>query len=238
MKKQPISGRQYDAMARDYSVDNAESPSNAYYERPATISLLGDVEGVDVLEAGCGSGPLTEWLVDHGARVTAFDASTEMVRITRSRVGDRATLLIADLAEPLRFAGDSSFNLVIASLVMHYVEDWNSVLSEFHRVLKPEGAVVLSTHHPTMDWQLHTPEDYFAVKEVTETWRKGGKEFEVTFWRRPLTAMIDAVVTAGFVIEQLLEPEPQPELQEVNPAAYELLRKRPRFLFFRLVPHS
>ncbi len=59
MKDQPLSGRQYDAMAEDYAADNAESPMNAYYERPATISLLGDVDGLDVLEAGSGSGLLT-----------------------------------------------------------------------------------------------------------------------------------------------------------------------------------
>lgn len=234
MKDQPLSGRQYDAMAQNYAADNAESPTNAYYERPATIALLGDVEGLDVLEAGCGSGPLTKWLVDQGARVTAFDVSAEMVRIARSRVGE-ATFLVADLAEPLRFAEDSEFDLVVASLVLHYVGDWDPVLREFHRVLKPEGAVVFSTHHPTMDWQLHTPQDYFAVKEVTETWRKGGKDFEVTFWRRPLTAMTEAVAKADFLIEQLLEPEPRPDLQQLNSAAYDLLRTRPRFLFFRLV---
>ena len=40
--------RQYDAMARKYAVDNAESPYNAFYERPATIALLGDVRGLRV----------------------------------------------------------------------------------------------------------------------------------------------------------------------------------------------
>jgi 2-polyprenyl-3-methyl-5-hydroxy-6-metoxy-1,4-benzoquinol methylase len=109
VKKQPLSGRQYDAMADEYAADNAESPMNAYYERPATISLIGEVEGLDVLEAGCGSGLLTAWLVDHGAKVTAFDASTEMVRMARSRVGDRAMISVADLSEPLSFARDSSF---------------------------------------------------------------------------------------------------------------------------------
>jgi hypothetical protein len=85
-----------------------------------------------------------------------------------------------------------------------------------------------------MDWQLHAPDDYFAVKQVTETWRKGGQDFDVTYWRRPLTAMTEAAVAAGFVIDRLLEPGPQPELQGHDPAAYRLLRTRPRFLFFRL----
>jgi ubiquinone/menaquinone biosynthesis C-methylase UbiE len=55
----------------------------------------------------------------------------------------------------LSFAQDGSFDLIVASLVMHYVRDWHAVLGEFRRVLKPDGAVVFSTHHPAMDWQLH-----------------------------------------------------------------------------------
>ena len=66
------SAGQYDAMAVQYTADNAENACNAHYERPATISLVGEVEGRRVLEAGCGAGPLTGWLVDHGAAVTAL----------------------------------------------------------------------------------------------------------------------------------------------------------------------
>jgi ubiquinone/menaquinone biosynthesis C-methylase UbiE len=86
--------------------------------------------------------------------------------------------------------------------------DWHAVLGEFRRVLKPDGAVVFSTHHPAMDWQLHTPEDYFAVEQVTETWTKGSAQFQVSFWRRPLTAMAEAIASAGFVIERLAESAP------------------------------
>lgn len=32
-------------------------------------------------------------------------------------------------------------------------------------------AVLFSTHHPAMDWQLHSRDDYFAVRQVTETWQ-------------------------------------------------------------------
>ena len=54
--------REYDAMAVEYAADNAGGAYNAFYERPATISLLGDVQGCHVLDAGCGSGELTRFL--------------------------------------------------------------------------------------------------------------------------------------------------------------------------------
>lgn len=227
------SADQYNTMAADYAADNAESPFNAYYERPATISLLGEVTGRRVLEVGCGSGILTAWLVEHGAAVTAFDVSEQMVALARNAVGDEASLLVADLGEPLTFAADGSFDLVVASLALHYVEDWRHIFRELHRVLVAGGVVVFSTHHPTMDW-VHSPSDYFATKQVTERWHKGSDEFDVTFYRRPLTAMTQAISSSGFVIEQLVEPEPLLELRERDPVAYEQIRTKPRFLFFRL----
>jgi ubiquinone/menaquinone biosynthesis C-methylase UbiE len=230
------SARQYDAMSAEYAVNSAESAYNAYYERPATISLLPDVADRRVLEVGCGPGILTAWLVDRGADVTAVDVSSGMLELARERVGSGAELLIADLAQPLSFAADDSFDLVVASLVLHYLEHWEPVLREFRRVLREDGAIVFSTHHPTLDWELHSPGDYFAVEQVSERWQMGAGEFEVTFWRRPLTAMTGAIARAGFVIEQLVEPPPTGELRARDAGAYELIRTRPRFLFFRLKP--
>jgi ubiquinone/menaquinone biosynthesis C-methylase UbiE len=226
--------RQYDAMALDYAADNADNSSNALYERPATIDLLGDVSGLNVLDAGCGSGQLTEWMLDHGASVTAMDVSGSMAELARKRLGDRAKVHVADLAQPLGFAKNGEFDVVVASLAMHYVFDWGAVLTEFRRVLSPGGGVVFSTHHPSMDWQIDTPDDYFAIKQVTEEWAKGSGMFEVTFWRRPLTAMCEAIASAGFVIERLVEPDPVAEMADRDPAFYEMLRTRPQFLFFRL----
>jgi ubiquinone/menaquinone biosynthesis C-methylase UbiE len=225
---------QYDAMSRAYAHVNAGG-ANAYYERPATIALLGEVTGRRVLEVGCGPGSLTGWLADHGAVVTAMDVSLEMVRLARERTGGRAEIRLADLAEPLTFAADGSIDLVVASLVLHYVADWHPVLREFHRVLAPGGMVVFSTHHPAMDWQLHSPGDYFAVRQVTESWTLAGGPFEVTRWRRPLTAMTAAIAAAGFLIDRLVEPEPAPELREQDPEADARFRTHPAFLFFRLV---
>jgi SAM-dependent methyltransferase len=222
-------------MGAAYLAGNEEGSFNAYYERPATIALLGDVHGLRVLEVGCGPGVLTSWLVSNGAAVTAVDVSSEMVRLASRRVGARAQILVADLSEPLTFAADASADLVVASLVLHYLADWAGPLAEFHRVLAPHGAVVFSTHHPSMDWQLHSPEDYFAVKQITEVWTSSGEPFEVTFWRRPLSAMAAAISEAGFVIDRLVEPEPAAELAQRDPRDYEKIRTRPRFLFFRLV---
>lgn len=225
-------------MAEAYAADLETSPFNSHYERLATIRLLGDVEGLRVLEVGCGPGFLTSWLVAAGASVTALDVSPAMVRLAQRQVGDRAQVLVADLERPLHFLRDDSVDLVVASLVLHYLRDWNRVFREFHRVLGAGGAVVFSTHHPAMDWPLHTPGNYFAISQITETWHKAGRDFPVTFWRRPLTAMTQSISRSGFVIEALVEPEPTTELKRRDAGADRTLRTKPAFLFFRIRAES
>jgi 2-polyprenyl-3-methyl-5-hydroxy-6-metoxy-1,4-benzoquinol methylase len=65
----------YDTIASRYAAGVDEQPCNALYERPATLALLTDVGGRDVLDAGCGPGWYTDWLARNGARVVAIDCS-------------------------------------------------------------------------------------------------------------------------------------------------------------------
>lgn len=233
-----LAAAQYGAMAAAYAAFNAVSSANEHYERPATIGLLGDVAGKVVLEAGCGAGALTEWLVEHGARVTAFDVSQEMLALAAARLGDRATILRADLGEELGFAQTAGFDVVVASLVLHYLRDWDRPLAELRRVVADNGTVVLSTHHPAWDWQEHSPDDYFSLRQVTETWIRDGRPFEVTFWRRPLRDMTRAIADAGFLIDRLVEADPVPELATLRPDDDRQLRSAPFFLHVRLLPRT
>jgi SAM-dependent methyltransferase len=225
----------YDAMARAYTAAEDDSPWNALYERPATIALLPAVEGRRVLDAGCGSGPLSAWLHAAGAQVTGLDVSPAMIELARARGLPGARFAVADLAEPLALP-DGAFDVVVASLVLHYLEDWVPTLRELHRVLAPGGVLVLSTHHPAQDVALSASGDYFATELLHDRWTKGGEAFDVHFWRRPLHAMSAAFAEAGFVLERLEEPMPLPECEARFPDAWEALTTRPAFLFARLRP--
>ena len=137
----------YDSFAEAYSAANEVSLLNAYYERPATLALAGDVAGRRILDAGCGSGPLFAALRDRGAIVTGLDKSAGMLELARRRLGDGADLRVADLGRPLPFP-DGAFDDVIASLVLHYLEDWTAPLAELRRVLRPGGRLIASVDHP------------------------------------------------------------------------------------------
>ena len=131
---------------------------------------------------------------------------------------------------------DRSFDVVVASLVMHYLHDWVGPLRELRRVLKPDGELILSTHHPASDIKLSATGNYFQTELVHERWNLDGKEFDVHFRRRPLTAMFSAFGQAGFRVHTFLEPQPLPECRTRFPRAWEVLTTKPAFAFFKLRP--
>ncbi|MGN9813415.1 class I SAM-dependent methyltransferase [Micromonospora sp. BQ11] len=81
------------------------------------LRLAADVRGRRILEAECGSGPLSAALRANEAVVTGFDVSAAMVELARQRLGEDADPHVADLNAPLPFA-DAEFDDVVASLVL------------------------------------------------------------------------------------------------------------------------
>jgi ubiquinone/menaquinone biosynthesis C-methylase UbiE len=201
----------YDSFAESYSTENESSLLNAYYERPAMIDLAGDVDGHRVLDAGCGSGPLSAALLAKGAVVTGFDSSSAMLKLARQRLGENADLHLADLSQPLPFA-DGTFDDVVVSLVLHYLRDWTAPLAELRRVLKPGGRLLLSVNHPVMYKLTDLSADYFAVTEYSEEYTlTDGQSMALTYWHRPLHAMTDAFTKAGFRLSVISEPPTSPD---------------------------
>jgi SAM-dependent methyltransferase len=222
----------YEGFAEAYSAENDNNLVNAYYERPAMLALAGDVAGRRILDAGCGSGPLSAALRDRGAVVTGIDASARMLSLARRRLGDDVPLHVVDLSDPLPFA-DGAFDDVVASLVLHYLEDWGPPLAELRRVLRPGGRLIASVDHPFVAYTISDPRpDYFATTSYTFDWTFDGRPVPMRFWRRPLHAMIDAFTTAGFRLSVISEPQPDPAARELFPDDFHDLSTKTTFLFF------
>lgn len=105
-----------------------------------------------VLEVGCGTGELTVRLTTSlRSRVTAMDVDPEILALAERklrRASAPASLAVAR-AEALPFS-DSSFDLVIASLVVHHLrtEEKRAAFREWRRVLRRNGIAVLIDFGP------------------------------------------------------------------------------------------
>ncbi len=234
MGRKPVALEAYETLAERYAAMIDTKPHNAYYERPATLSLLPQVRGQRVLDAGCGPGVYAEWLVAHGAQVVALDVSPKMVRLARQRLGDKAEIHQADFRRRLDFE-DRSFDIVLSALAMDYIEDWGVVFREFHRLLRPGGLLVMSCGHPFADMLLHPESDYFQVQLVHWIWKGFGIPVRMPSYRRPLGAILNPLIEAGFAVDRLLEPLPTEEFRQADPEEYEKLMRQPGFMCVRAV---
>ena len=239
MKKNPTAFEAWERLAEPYAARVDTKAHNAFYDRPAVISLLPLVSGKRVLDAGCGPGVYTEWLLDQGAEVVCLDSSAKMLELAQKRLPGRARFVQADLEQPLNFLESASFDLVVSALVLDYVKDWTTTFREFFRLLRRPGYFVFSAGHPADEFFEHHPDgDYFAVEQVDFNWRSFGVDVNVPYYRRPLSAMIDPLLEAGFILERLLEPKPTQQFEQADRQDYEKLMRQPGFICFRALKDS
>lgn len=107
------------------------------------LPLVGDER---VLDAGCGSGRVTEQLAERlpRGRVIAVDASPSMIEVARTRLarfGDRIEFAVADLGQPLPIAA-ATLDAVVSTATFHWVPDHDALFRNLAAVLRPGGRLV------------------------------------------------------------------------------------------------
>lgn len=137
----------YDRWAASY--DDEGNPLLAL-EEPEVDRALGDVVGLDVLDAGTGTGRHALRLAARGARVVGIDFSNQMLAKARAKRGaERVRFENHDLTRPLPYA-DASFDRVLSALVLEHVPDVAGFLRELGRVTRSDGTIVVTAMHPAM----------------------------------------------------------------------------------------
>jgi len=111
-------------------------------------SLQGrDLAGTLWLDAGCGTGTLARWLAKRGCSVLAVDAASEMIAAAQSAPAENCSdrLSFVQVRTIARLAlDDRSLDGILCSSVLEYVPDPAACLTEFARVLKPGGLLLVS----------------------------------------------------------------------------------------------
>jgi 2-polyprenyl-3-methyl-5-hydroxy-6-metoxy-1,4-benzoquinol methylase len=115
------------------------------YIRKQMLSYYGSFEGLKVLGAGCGTGRIEAWMASGGANVVCLDHLPEAVQISRIHV-ERALckgdFVVGDLERmPFR---DGTFDLINSGGVLEHLHDLKIALSEYFRVTRPNGVIVVS----------------------------------------------------------------------------------------------
>lgn len=243
----------------DYALKWAErlrsgkNVADKFLEKPAMYKKLPDLKGKYVLCIGCGTGEECQHLKSLGAkRVVGIDISKGLIDLAKKNYPDLEFQVLN--MEKLNFP-KNSFDFVYSSLTMHYVKDWTKTLRGVYKVLKKGGTFLFSTHHPAR-WgaQINQSKDKDSYLLGYEKYKyKGGKhtvfgdylntrkiddiwfdEFKVSYYHRPLSAVIGNILKSGFVILDFVEPKPLKSVQKVRPNFYDIHTKIPLFMIFEL----
>jgi len=163
--KESVVREGYDRIAEEYHASRSKFDHRK--ELKEFVTLL--PKNARVLDVGCGAGvPIAEFLVESGFDVIGIDFSENMLKLARKNV-PRAAFMKKDMNE-LDFPADSFDGLTAFYSIIHVPREKHSQLLEsFHRILKPEGIMLICMGpdeweatgeylETTMFWSQYSPE--------------------------------------------------------------------------------
>ena len=212
-------------------------------EHADLLALLPAIDGRRVLDLGCGAGQLAHYLATSGAaEVVGVDVSERMLALARAGWAHPRVTYQRSAIEAVAFP-PARFDLVVSSLVLHYVDDYAGLIRRCAGWLAPGGILVYSTEHPIFTARL--PGEGWVLDEAGRRTRWGldryadeGAREENWFVpgvrkvHRTFATLINGLLDAGLVIERVVEPMPSAQWLRDHPLAGDE-RRRPVFLLIR-----
>lgn len=197
----------YDRWALVYDHDANPLPA---LEGPIVRQMMGEVQGLSILDLGCGTGRHALALAEDGAIVTALDFSQGMLDQARSKPAAESIQFLAhDLDQPLPLA-DQAFDRVVSGLVLEHLGDLQPFFAEMFRVCRPGGFAVVSAMHPAM---------FLRGSQARFTDPESGAIVQPGSVPHSLSAMILAGLAAGFQLADAREIAPDAEFAARFPRA-------------------
>jgi len=137
----------YDKIADEYEAHYSDACSLEYRRRFIYEPMFAgiDLSGMKVLDAMCGSGQTTQYLLSRGAQVTGLDLSNEVISSFKSRWTncDAIQRSLLDSGLP----GECFDCVVIIGGLHHIHPNVSGALREIHRILKPGGYLCFMEPH-------------------------------------------------------------------------------------------
>lgn len=112
-------------------------------------------QGLQVLDIGCGGGLACEFLVQQGAIVSGIDLSSDSIKIAQEHAKQNQLKInyYCGNAENLPFE-TNQFDVVLCFDVLEHISNWQKVIAEAYRVLKPKGLFLFDTINRTFKSKL------------------------------------------------------------------------------------
>ena len=200
----------YDRLARNYTQRLFNELEHKPLDRELLVRFASAVKGNGmVCDMGCGPGQVARFLHDAGVEIFGLDLSAQMIAEARLRSPEiifrEGNMLALDL-------DDASLAGIVAFYAIVNIPDDSlaTVFSEMYRVLQPDGRLLLS---------FHIGSDIIRPQEL---W---GDSISIEFYLRRPDSISGLLTDAQFVIDEIIERDPYPEIEFQSRRAYVFARR-------------
>jgi SAM-dependent methyltransferase len=189
-----------------------------YLLNPAIFELLGDVQGMRILDGGCGEGYLARLLARRGAIMTGVEPATRLFNlcIQRERAEPQGiTYLQQDICE--FDIPDPLFDRVILNMTLMDIPDLELAIAAASRALYPGGRLIATMLHPCFDepMSLWPRKKRVEVAEYFDEFILP-QAFAPAF-HRPLSTYLNLLIESGLTLKRVIEPKLDiPEAAAIN----------------------
>lgn len=201
---------------------------NNLIEQPAIKTLLPNLEGKAVLDLGCGYGNNCIDFIRKGAlKVVGIDVSHKMLEVARK---ENPNELVKYMLLDMNQIGslDQKFDLVFSSFAFHYVKDFEKLLLDIRTLLNDNGTLLFSQEHPYTtapkggpNWTMdeYGNKIHYNLSDYMCSGKRHAKWFveNVEKYHRPISEIINSLISQGFIINSVVEPVPDEYALEKRP---------------------
>lgn len=221
-----------------------EINSNNMLEQPAIREMTPKLTGKTVLDLGCGYGMnCIEFIKNGASSVTGVDISEKMLSVAKEEsIHENIEYINMSMTDIAKV--NKKFDFVYSSLAFHYINDFEKLCKDIYDLLNENGVLLFSQEHPlitaTIDGNGHYNKDENGRKTsyTFSNYNEPGERYVhwyvdgVKKYHRTFSDTINALVKAGFRIEEVCEPQQQLWAMEKWPALYDEFIK-PSFLIVK-----
>lgn len=245
--KQDTSTISWSQLGTEWFTLAQKGESRMFFIMPYMLGIMGNVQGKKILDLGCGEGGYSRELAKKNADVLAVDCSELSIdySIEQAKANELTIQHFVRNSNDLYGIEDSTFDIVLCSMMLMDCEDFEGTIKEVVRVLKPSGKLFASVLHPCfsgnysdgigrqgegIDRQV-VVKDYF-FPSVWEAPLPDGNTSVI--WRhRTIEDYVKVFIKSGLTIVDLNEPRPTEEQARIS-TAIAWLQKIPLFMFWEL----
>ncbi|MQA91973.1 MAG: methyltransferase domain-containing protein [Gemmatimonas sp.] len=196
---------------------------------PIVRRLLPPLEGLRVIDIGCGNGLFSRKLAAEGARVYAFDYSTNMIDHARAATREHAIEYdVLDAVDPddLAQLPTDRFDAALCTMVLMDMRNVEPLMSVLPRILARGASFVFATAHPCFNSPHARLENFGRDGEGSPTsvrveayrtpsrsrdMAMTGQPVRTLFFHRSISDLLRPAFAAGFVLDALEEPSFSPD---------------------------